>query len=114
MRWQPVKLELDSDGVKIDYPVSWEVGDVGEFAFLSCRSCEASWPNADELRKEQVTGVPYAHTELTPSGAIGAIHQILWPRDDPGKDWSADTLDEIAHVLVGIGYGPPQSGDPPS
>ena len=35
---------------------------------------------------------------------LATIHAILW--DPPDQEWSPDTLDEIAQVLVSNGIGP--------
>jgi Fe-S-cluster containining protein len=42
--------------------------------------------------------------------AIQLIQDTLWPPEEPDRQWSPDTLDEIAQVLINIGYGP---SDPP-
>lgn len=30
---------------------------------------------------------------------VEQIREVMWPADDLGQDWSADTLDEIAEIL---------------
>lgn len=34
------------------------------------------------------------------------LRDILWPPGDPDRQWSADTICEIADELVVAGYGP--------
>lgn len=45
---------------------------------------------------------------------LATIHDILW--EPPDQEWSPDTLDEIAQVLVSNGIGPRgrSLGDPPA
>ena len=35
--------------------------------------------------------------------AIGPVREILWPRDDPERQWTPDTLDRIAEVVMPSG-----------
>jgi len=32
--------------------------------------------------------------------AIERVREILWPRDDPEQQWTADTLDRVAEVVM--------------
>lgn len=34
------------------------------------------------------------------------VADILWPYGDPDAEWSADTLDAIAHAMTDAGYAP--------
>jgi Fe-S-cluster containining protein len=54
---------------------------------------------AQELVKE-VAGV------TTEMGAMQALKDTLWPPEEPDRQWSPDTMDEIAQVLINAGYGP--------
>jgi hypothetical protein len=49
----------------------------------------------------------------TATEALEALREILWPADDPGADWSPDTLEAIAEVMEAAGYGEPPPPPPP-
>jgi hypothetical protein len=34
--------------------------------------------------------------------ALRQIHDVLWPAKDPDREWSPDTLEEIAGVFSGL------------
>lgn len=42
--------------------------------------------------------------------AIKRVREILWPRDDPERQWTPDTLDRIAEVVMPT--GPPVVNKP--
>src|SRR3954466_15787016 len=42
--------------------------------------------------------------------AIKRVREILWPRDDPERQWTPDTLDRIAEVVMPT--GPPVGNKP--
>lgn len=49
--------------------------------------------------------------QLAPEAALALIADALWrmddpPRFDPDKEWSPETLDAIADVMVRMGYHP--------
>jgi hypothetical protein len=34
--------------------------------------------------------------------ALRRIHDVLWPAEDPDREWSPDTLEDIAQVFSAI------------
>jgi len=38
-----------------------------------------------------------AHADAT--ALLVTLHDVLWPPDDPARQWSPDTLDRIAQAL---------------
>jgi hypothetical protein len=42
---------------------------------------------------------------------VRRLCEILWPEDDPGAEWDAETLDEVALVLEGAELRPEEETD---
>ncbi len=75
-----------------------------------CKSCHQSW--TDELNLIAV----HVHNNvgedigmLVPQpehDAFLAIVKLLWPEEEPDRQWSPDTLDRVAELCRAAGYGP--------
>lgn len=40
------------------------------------------------------------HPRHTAQAAIDAIHETLWPTDDPHAEWDTDTIEYVAHTIA--------------
>jgi len=64
-------------------------------------SYEAHEAYAADVRRERAA-------KLKAEGALRSLRDVMWPPEEPDREWSADTLEEVAHVLESAGYGFPE------
>ena len=52
----------------------------------------------------------FEQAKVPPCALVASLIEVLWGSNysEPGKEWSADTLDEIVAILVRNGFGPPK------
>ncbi len=102
-------LTLDRWGNAIDHdvvtPYEWSDVDI-----MTCRTCS----HRALVRHFRIRGVLPGPADRPPADPITAlsagdarerlkeIREILWPPSDPEEQWSPDTLDAIAEVLVDL------------
>src|SRR5437773_397083 len=56
-----------------------------------------------QMMEENSTSKTQRSSIQQDADAIKRVREILWPRDDPERQWTPDTLDRIAEVVMPSG-----------